>query len=640
MGLAAWVKPPRQVLLIFGVVAVASAAALGALAWQLLQQDRDLEQRRRQVQIEQQADGLVAEMQQSLAMLRPAALDNGAAAPVLPDGVVAVTLTDERAVAQPRGSLLYVPISARATSVPASFREGERAEFSGDPSAATARYSYLAGTGSPEQRAGALLRLARVHRKRGNIEAALVAYQSLARLDAVITDELPAGLFAYLGRIRVFETTGRSEDLRREAAALLADLQAGRWSLTKAQYGNYVRDARAAVPSAPTDDPIAITRSEAAAWLWERRGETTSMQWRALSLPSGSALVVWTASAGQVDGLIADSSYLATLGDTTADASVRWAISDPEGRPIAGTVSPAGSATVRTSLTTGLPWAVHVFEGGGQAPVVSPRRQYLILILGLVTVVLSTGWFLVFRSLARERQVARLQSDFVAAVSHEFRSPLTALTHAADLLATDRISTESHRRQTYQVLTRDTARLRSLVEGLLSFGRLEAGTPFHLEDADLVALTQSTIQDFQEEVAGRGYVIDFRTEAPSAPGRVDREAMTRALRNLLDNAVKYSPDTRHVEVTLSRRARYVEIAVRDHGIGIPASEQRTIFDRFVRGAESTSRRIQGTGIGLAMVRQILRGHGGDVVVSSTPGDGSVFTMTIPAVPAQRSEVVV
>ncbi len=113
--------------------------------------------------------------------------------------------------------------------------------------------------------------------------------------------------------------------------------------------------------------------------------------------------------------------------------------------------------------------------------------------------------------------------------------------------------------------------------------------------------------------------------------------MSRALWNLLDNAVKYSPESRAVHVELTREAGRASITVRDHGIGIPADEQRTIFDRFVRGTESKSRRIHGTGIGLAMVRQIVRAHGGEVDLVSEPGRGSSFTIRLPVEPPSLDE---
>jgi signal transduction histidine kinase len=145
---------------------------------------------------------------------------------------------------------------------------------------------------------------------------------------------------------------------------------------------------------------------------------------------------------------------------------------------------------------------------------------------------------------------------------------------------------------------------------------------------DVSALVRATVADFQERVAAEGYSVELTGANHTMLARADREAISRALWNLLDNAVKYSPECRTVWVALQRQDDRVSILVRDRGLGIPIHEQREIFDRFVRGAESTARRIRGTGIGLAMVRQIVRAHGGDVSVASEPGKGSTFTLAL------------
>ena len=381
------------------------------------------------------------------------------------------------------------------------------------------------------------------------------------------------------------------------------------------------------LPTARADDAALGLSAEIAAWLWERRGVDSPIARRAVVLTAGAALVVWKSTPTRLDGLIAGPGYLSSLGAGVVGGAGEWAISDLEGRPILGRVRAGGPTAVRLALTSGLPWTLHVFPPEGEALPASPRRTLLALVLGLVAIVLSIGWFFIYRSITRERQVAALQSDFVAAVSHEFRSPLTALSHAAELLVNDRLTSDMLRRQTYGVLARDTLRLRTLVEDLLEFGRLEAGgTLFRYEDTDVGALVRSTVDAFQEPLAGDGRTITLSGDFDGVWALADREALVRALRNLLDNAVKYSPDGGDIEVTLTRESAAFSIAVRDRGIGIPAVEQRAIFDRFVRGAESKARRIQGTGIGLAMVRQIVRGHGGDVSVASEPGQGSVFTM--------------
>jgi signal transduction histidine kinase len=253
----------------------------------------------------------------------------------------------------------------------------------------------------------------------------------------------------------------------------------------------------------------------------------------------------------------------------------------------------------------------------------------LVLVFAVVALVLVAGWYFILRAMSRELRVSRLQSEFVAAVSHEFRSPLTSLSHIAELLTTDRLASEDLRRTSYDVLVRDTDRLRRLVEALLDFGRFDAGAAaLRLEDVDVAALVRITVAEFQDRVAPEGYSVELSGVTHPVPARADHEAIARALWNLLDNAVKYSPECRTVWVVLERQGDRVSIVVRDQGLGIPIREQREIFDRFVRGAESTARQIRGTGIGLAMVSQIVRAHGGDVSVASEPGKGSTFTLAL------------
>ena len=180
---------------------------------------------------------------------------------------------------------------------------------------------------------------------------------------------------------------------------------------------------------------------------------------------------------------------------------------------------------------------------------------------------------------------------------------------------------------------RETERLRQLVEGLLDFGRLEGGGAFRFERLDAASLVRDTVAECQEGVRADGYSIELSPMPDAVFVRADHEALVRALWNLLDNAVKYSPDTRVVWVDLQARDERCLITVRDQGLGIPAAEQPHIFARFVRGAESKARRIRGTGIGLAMVRQIARAHGGDVRLESEPGRGSRFTIELRTAPA-------
>jgi signal transduction histidine kinase len=120
------------------------------------------------------------------------------------------------------------------------------------------------------------------------------------------------------------------------------------------------------------------------------------------------------------------------------------------------------------------------------------------------------------------------------------------------------------------------------------------------------------------------------TAGTPPPVEADREALRCVLWNLFENAVKYSPDCDTVRVRVAGNLRQVEIAVRDQGVGIPRHEQRRIFEKFVRGSAARENNIRGTGIGLAMARQIVRAHGGDITVESEPGQGSTFRVLLPA----------
>jgi signal transduction histidine kinase len=373
-----------------------------------------------------------------------------------------------------------------------------------------------------------------------------------------------------------------------------------------------------------------VARAEAVGWLWQELNSPTPAARDSLALLEGPTLVTWRANQTGLDAVVGGPGFLASLCTSAVPSSLRCALSDPEGRTLIGDRPPARMVATRTAAAAGLPWTLHVFAAPDPiAPQLSPRRRLLMLTFGVVGLVLLAGWYFILRAITREVRVSRLQSDFVAAVSHEFRSPLTSMSHIAEMLAHDRFRNDELRRRSFDVLVRDTDRLRRLVEGLLDFGRFEAGAAaLRLETIDVAALVRATVADFQERVTQDGYRIELTGASNAVTARADREALSRAFWNLLDNAVKYSPECRTVWVEMSRHSDQLSIEVQDQGIGIPIAEQREIFDRFVRGGDSKARRISGTGIGLAMVREIVRAHGGEILLTSEPGRGSRFTVVL------------
>jgi len=213
----------------------------------------------------------------------------------------------------------------------------------------------------------------------------------------------------------------------------------------------------------------------------------------------------------------------------------------------------------------------------------------------------------------------------------EFRTPLASLRQLTENLLDGRITSEERRHAYYQAQSRATDRLSRLVEGLLDFGRMEAGVVrYRFEPIDVGELVRSTADEFQQEGAERGRRVELRTDGELPAIRADREALTRALWNLLDNAVKYSPGSPKVWVEVAREQHGVAITVRDSGLGIAPEEQKQIYRKFFRGSAAKAADIKGTGIGLAMVQHIVQAHGGKMRLESAPGIGSTFTVVLPA----------
>jgi signal transduction histidine kinase len=279
---------------------------------------------------------------------------------------------------------------------------------------------------------------------------------------------------------------------------------------------------------------------------------------------------------------------------------------------------------------TGLPWTVVAGGEHGSSSGSEARNVLLLGSLGLLVILLGGGAGFVWRAFSLEKNLSRRQSDFIAAVSHEFRTPLTSLRQFNSILMEDSEPPPDKRRKFHEAQSRATERLHRLVESLLDFGRMEAGRhPYQFECVELGALVAVAVEEIRLDAGGRGITVDWRQSGSPVLAMADREALPRALWNLADNAMKYSNGTPRIAIELELDAESAVLRVRDWGSGIPASEINHIFEKFYRGRQATQASIKGTGIGLAMVRHIVEAHGGRISVESQPGEGSTFSIHLP-----------
>jgi signal transduction histidine kinase len=256
------------------------------------------------------------------------------------------------------------------------------------------------------------------------------------------------------------------------------------------------------------------------------------------------------------------------------------------------------------------------------------RRSFMIL--GILSLLIVAGIALTKRMVSKEMAVAKLKSDFVSNVSHELRTPLALIRLYAETLELGRITTQEKKHQYYRIIRKESERLTALINNILDFSRIEAGRKeYEFRETDIADLVRNTLDSYRYQIEQQGFKLDeaIDTELPSV--KVDREAIARALVNLVNNALKYSKDDKYLGVKLYRDNGSVKLEVADHGIGIARRDQAKIFEKFYRAGDPLVHNTKGSGLGLSLVRHITEAHGGAIEVESTPGTGSKFIMSLP-----------
>ncbi len=262
----------------------------------------------------------------------------------------------------------------------------------------------------------------------------------------------------------------------------------------------------------------------------------------------------------------------------------------------------------------------------------SYARDYVFggLILALVTTTIA-GTAATLAVLSREAKVARLQTDFVNKVSHDLRTPLTSIRMFVETLQLGRIQDPEKQREALEIISGETTRLSALINRLLDWARMESGRrSYQLRRESVEPIVDDALDAFAPQRLDQRVKIAREVEPDLPAVMADRPALAEALLDLLNNAYKYTDgEEKRIEVRAKRAGTAVLLEVADNGPGIPAREQKRIFDKFYRGQQPVSRAIEGTGLGLAMVKHIVAGHGGKVGVTSEVGKGATFTITLP-----------
>ena len=332
--------------------------------------------------------------------------------------------------------------------------------------------------------------------------------------------------------------------------------------------------------------------------------------------------------------------------------SSRVNVVDEEGRIVWPHVGPplrSGEFTVGVRFPTTLyNWRLQVSPNSSEelAAHVQNRRLLELSMVTLSCVVIVAGAVAILFAAEKQRRMSALQSDFVANVSHELKTPLALVRMFGEMLQSGRVASEAKQKEYLEIIVRESERLSGLIENVLDFARVERGREaYEFARGDVGEAVAKAVAVYRYRAEREGVNLTMEVEGNLPAARIDERAIQLVVINLVDNALKYAPDGETIAIKTAREGEVISVRVTDQGSGVPPEERERIFERFVRGSRppvsdgaaggiaggtvAPRAPVRGSGIGLALVKHIAESHGGKAWVEGEVGAGSTFVVTIP-----------
>ncbi len=584
----------------------------------------------------------------------------------------------------PLAKLLFLPAGSAASlpaqASPSALLVGQQYEFQQKryQEALISYQQVYAQVSSDQAKGEALNAVARVQKKLNLLPDAIKSYETIAQdySDIRTGGGVPSGLAARLELGALFLAVDDVGSAAQTFIRLYQDLIHGEWALEKSQYEFFVQQVEKSMdeilsqdtPVPPYQSTFRTLRSEE-----RKQREVTErlLTFQENAAPNllakvprstehpGHALKRFTLDIGEhtylvsisgerkgngsqadgIWGLLLDSEQLKAnllpiIRQCVSSEDIYWIVRERDGGAILQSDKTASvPVTARTNFVGSFPpWSLEFYQ---QSPrlfemLLTSRRGIYLYMFILLAGILIFGLTLTIRIVSHELELGKLKSDFVSTVSHEFKSPLTSIRQLAEMLQTGRVPSEERRQRYYDVLLEQSERLSLLIDNILDFAKMEEGKKeFEFEMVDMGLLLGELVSTIQQQVRHEGFTVQIQIDTPLPSIQADRAAITQAITNLIDNAIKYSAGAKNVHVRGFTENQYLIISVQDFGVGIQPEEIDKVFERFYRGGDELTRTVRGSGLGLTLVRQIVQAHHGSVHVESEPGRGSTFSIRLP-----------
>jgi len=493
---------------------------------------------------------------------------------------------------------------------------------------------------SASLKALALARIARCYRKRHQLEAEKQTYRTLAAQYGDLYDPFhrPYRLIAGLERQDLVRTAQASS---RDLAEMYRDLVTGRWELSgdlldyflsrltghlgrqasETEYLSHFKLARALQEGFRPQRPLRAGQVYAHAFT---HGGIAYQTYYSLTEAGGEpdTLLGFAVDLDWISGELLPR----LTRDLRSDDRYRVAMQAPQG---IASPSPVSEARVRFNAVFPF-WELSIAPGSRDPGAATARRQTAFLAGStvLILAVLGLGVSLLVRDVSRELQMSRLRANFVSGVSHELKTPLTLIRLYGETLSCAGDLSEEERQRCCDIITRESDRLGHLIDTVLEFSRVDRGQKqYRLREGDIGGVIARTVDVYGRYLVARGFVVQMDLARQLPPICLDPDAVSQAVLNLLDNAAKYSGESRFIRLQLRAEDHQIVFEVEDRGIGIPLEERERIFQQFYRARGSGE--TGGYGVGLFLVRHIMDAHRGRVELESEPGRGSRFRLIFP-----------
>lgn len=564
--------------------------------------------------------------------------------------------------------LLYPPaefLPGEYESINPSFllKEGQRLEFA-EKRFSDALMIYqdrIHKTTDPEEKKAAMVASARLYKRLNQTERAKETYEEiqLEYKDSLLNGQIPLALMAGLELVKINRALGEEDEMIINLQKSLELMLHPCCEYGVSQFEMFYQSFKEI-----SDKPDNITdslfsrldteraRTEYLIWFLgepkliatsdNKRHENSSIPTYGIPVSSGELQAMYLSSEikkGLQSGMVIDFPvYLRSvsgklISSIDPDSSINAKIADINGAPVFSRIIKEEAEYLTFPFPENLPkWKLLLSKNRPGFITILMKAGSGIYLFAFILIVLLMllGFVFILYTLSIELRLNKLKSEFISNVSHELKSPLTSIRMMTEMLHHNRVENEERRAEYYSAMIEESEHLSHLIDSILDFSRIEEDRKkYEFTDLDLDKLTREFLKSIREMIRETGFEISYSCPDTVSLIRADKNTMLQVLYNLVDNAIKFSRESRKIDIYLVSKDNEIWLSVKDYGIGIPIKDQDKIFERFYRCRESQLSGIRGSGIGLTIVKKIVEDHGGSMILDSKPGEGSMFTVRLP-----------